>query len=109
MANVNLFTPRSTGTTSVTCSSAASSRVAMGQADTQHQVAVYNSDVSNMAFVEFGTSTVTAVVPNGATPGSMPVGPGQTRGVTISPSVTHAAAICTGGTPVVYFTPGDGT
>jgi len=109
MANVNLFTPRSTGTTSITCSSAASSRVAMGLATTQHQVAIYNSDSSNFAFVEFGDSTVVAVVPSGATPGSMPVGPGQTRGVTIPILVTHAAAICTTGTPVIYFTPGDGT
>ena len=103
----NLFTPKSTGTTSIT-TAASSARVALVPSG-QHQFAITNADTSNVAFVEFGTSTVTAVVPSGATPGSMPILPGQTRGITVSGDVTHAASICSAGTPVVYFTPGDGT
>ena len=103
----NLFTPKSTGTTSIT-SAVTTARVALVPSG-QHQMAVYNSDASNVAFVEFGDSTVVAVVPNGATPGSMPIGPGQTRGITVGLGVTHAASICSAGTPIVYFTPGDGT
>jgi hypothetical protein len=103
----NLFTPKSTGTTSIT-SAVTSARVALVPSG-QHQLAIYNADTSNSAFVEFGDSTVAATVPNGATPGSMPIGPGQIRGITIAPGVTHAASICSAGTPIVYFTPGDGT
>lgn len=103
----NLFTPKSTGTTSITCAVTTANRALVPSG--QHQFAVCNSDTSNVAFVEFGTSTVVAVVPNGATPGSMPILPGQTRGITVSLDVTHAAAICSAGTPLVFFTPGDGT
>lgn len=103
----NLFTPKTTGTTSIT-SAVTTAAVALVPSG-QHQFAVTNADTSNIAFVEFGISTVTATVPSGATPGSMPILPGQTRGISIAPGVTHAASICSAGTPIVYFTPGDGT
>jgi hypothetical protein len=107
MANVNLFTPKSTGTTSIT-SAVTSARVALVPSNSR-QLAVSNSDTSNIAYVEFGDSTVAATVPSGATPGSMPILPGQTRGITIGANVTHAASICSAGTPIVFFTPGNGT
>jgi hypothetical protein len=103
----NLFTPKSTGTTSITSAVTTANRLLTVSG--QHQLAITNSDTSNVAFVELGDSTVVAVVPSGATPGSMPILPGQTRGVTLAPGVTHAASICSAGTPIVYFTPGGGT
>lgn len=107
MAGDPLFTPKPTGTVSIT-SAVTSARVALGALNSQ-QLAITNSDTSNIAYVEFGGATVVATVPNGATPGSMPILPGQTRGVTIPLGTTNVAAICTAGTPVVYFTPGNGT
>jgi hypothetical protein len=102
----NLFTPKSTGTTSIT-SAVTSARVALVPSNSR-QLVVTNSDATNAAFVELGGSAVAAVVPNGATPGSMPILPGTSRSITISDGVTHAAAICSAGTPIVFFTPGNG-
>lgn len=107
MAGINLFTPRATGTTSIT-SGVASAAVALGNTASERQLRIKNVDTTNIAFVEFGVSTVAAIVPSGATPGSMPIGPGETAGISLPLSVTHAAAICTAGTPIVYFTPGNG-
>lgn len=107
MSDSNLFSPKTTGTVSITCA-ITSSPVALVIKGAQ-QLAITNSDASNIAYVEVGTSSVTATVPNGAIPGSMPILPGQTRGISIAGStVTHAAAICSAGTPLVFFTPGNG-
>jgi hypothetical protein len=103
----NLFTPKTAGTTSITCA-VTTANVALVPSG-QHQFAITNSDSTNTAYVEFGISTVTATIPNGATPGSMPILAGQTRGVTVGNTVTHVAAICSAGTPLVFFTPGNGT
>jgi hypothetical protein len=108
MPDSNLFSPKTAGTVSITCA-VTSARVALVPKG-GFQLAITNSDTSNIAYVEVGDSSVTATVPNGATPGSMPILPGQTRGVSIAgASVTHAAAICSAGTPLVFFTPGNGT
>lgn len=108
MPDVNLFSPKTAGTVSITCA-VTTAAVALVPKGAQ-QLAVTNSDTSNIAYVEVGTSTVTATVPSGATPGSMPILPGQTRGISIAgATVTHAAAICSAGTPLVFFTPGNGT
>ena len=103
---INLFTPKTVGTVSIT-SAVASARVALDP-DGAFQVRVKNIDTANVAFVAFGDVTVVAVVPNGAVPGSVPIGPGETCGFSISPATTHVASICTAGTPIVYFTPGNG-
>lgn len=103
---INLFTPKTVGTVSIT-SGVASARVALVPSGA-FQVRVKNIDTANVAFIAFGDSTVTAVVPAGAVPGGVPIGPGETAGFSISPTTTHVAAICTAGTPIVYFTPGNG-
>ena len=60
-------------------------------------------------FITFGTSAVTAAVPNGATGGGYPILAGQSKAVTVAPGVTHAAGICASGeTTDVFFTPGKG-
>lgn len=62
------------------------------------------------AFFRFGSSSVTATVPSGATGGSTPIQPGTTQ--TFRPPVTdatHFAAICgTSGTATIYVTAGEG-
>lgn len=106
MASNTLFTPNPNGTVSIT-TSGANQRVSLGIPTTNllpFQVRIKNVDSTNVAFVEFGTSTVVA-----STSTSMPVGPGETVGITLGPTQTFAAAIGGAGTPIVYFTPGQGT
>lgn len=103
---IDLFTPKTVGTVSIT-SGVASARVALVP-NGAFQVRVKNIDATNAAFIAFGDVTVVAVVPAGATPGSVPIGPGETAGFSITPGTTHVASICTAGTPIVYFTPGNG-
>lgn len=103
---INLFTPKTVGTVSIT-SAVSSARVALVPLGA-FQVRVKNIDTANVAFIAFGDSSVAAVVPNGATPGSVPIGPGETAGFSIPPGTTHVAAICSAGTPIVYFTAGNG-
>lgn len=103
---IELFTPKTVGTVSIT-SGVASARVALVPSNA-FQVRVKNIDAAEVAFIAFGDVTVVAVVPNGATPGSVPIGPGETSGFSIPPGTTHVASICTAGTPIVYFTPGNG-
>lgn len=56
-------------------------------------------------FINFGISTVTAVLTT-----SMPIGTGDTEVFQIGPAVTHVAHIITTGvaTGKIYFTPGEG-
>lgn len=103
---INLFTPKTVGTVSIT-SGVASANVALVPSGA-FQVRVKNIDATNAAFIAFGDASVAAVVPAGATPGSVPIGPGETAGFSIPPGTTHVASICTAGTPIVYFTPGNG-
>jgi len=73
------------------------------------QVEIYNAG-SVSVFVNFGGSAVTAVLPNGATPGDYPVAPGAVVVVTVAGArPMYAAVICpSAGTATVYFSPGDG-
>ena len=104
----NLFTGQSTSTVSIT-SAVTTARVALSNKNGSNVCRVYNADTANTAFVEFGDATVTATVPSGATPGSIPIGPGMTAGFSIPETAAYAASICSAGTPIVYFTPGAGT
>jgi ABC-type Fe3+ transport system substrate-binding protein len=106
MSGVNLFTPRTQGTVSIT-SAVTTANVALTMGG-GNQVRVKNIDATNIAYVNFGASTVAATVPSGSTGGSIPIGAGETAGFTVPNGTTHAAAICTAGTPIVYFTPGQG-
>jgi hypothetical protein len=106
MSGFGVFTPKTTGTTSIT-SAVTTSAVALTKPGTATVIRVKNIDATNYAYVNFGTSTITATVPAGATPGSMPVGPTESIMVGVAEGVTHAASICTAGTPIVHFTPGN--
>lgn len=106
MSGDNLFTPRTQGTVTITtATSTANVALTMGGGN---QVRVKNIDATNIAYVNFGISTVVATLPSGATGGSIPIGAGETAGFTVPNGTTHAASICSAGTPVVYFTPGQG-
>lgn len=106
MATMILFTPLPAGTVTITCA-ATTANVALGPKGNK-QVRVKNIDLTNVAYISFGNSSVVATLPVGATGGSMPIGPGETAGFTIGDSVTNVAAICSAGTPIVYFTVGNG-
>jgi hypothetical protein len=108
--NVNSFSPQTTGTVSIT-SAVTSANVALLNKPSSCTCRVYNSDATNIAFVEFGTAnTVAATVPNGATPGSLPIAPGQSVNIAIPEGpAMFAASICSAGTPKVFFTPGIGS
>lgn len=103
---LNPFTPKTGGTVSIT-NAVTTARVALGTG-LFNQVRIKNIDATNIAYVVFGSVTVNATVPNGATPGGMPVGPNESIIVSVPPDTTHVASICTAGTPIVTFTPGNG-
>lgn len=106
MSGFNTFTPKATGTVAIT-SAVTTANVALTKPLAATVVRCKNVDGTNYAYVNFGTSSVTATVPNGATPGSMPIGPNETILVGVAEGITHVASICTAGTPIVYFTPGN--
>lgn len=103
---LNPFTPMAAGTVSIT-NAVTSARVALGT-KYFNQVRIKNLDATNIAYVAFGDVTVVATVPAGATGGSFPVGPNESIIVSLAPNTTHAASICSAGTPIVMFTPGNG-
>ena len=100
------FSPNTQATVSIT-SAVTTANVALVPKHAT-TVRIKNVDATNTAFVAFGISTIVATVPSGATGGSFPVGPGESIILSIGDLVTHAAAICGAGTPIVYFTPGNG-
>ncbi len=106
MSGFNVFTPKTAGTVTIT-SAATTANVLLTKPASATVVRVKNIDATNLAFVAFGTSAVAATVPSGATPGSMTISPGETVLVGIAEGVTHAASICSAGTPIVHFTPGN--
>ncbi|HET9285697.1 MAG TPA: hypothetical protein VFR24_27410 [Candidatus Angelobacter sp.] len=105
---IQLFEPQTTATVSITCSTVTARVALVATAAVGFSLRIKNIDTTNVAYVELGGSTVSASVPNGATPGSMPVGPGETVGVGLSNVITNVAAVSSAGTPTVYFTPGTG-
>ncbi len=107
MSGINLFAPKANGTVSIT-SAVTTANVLLSKPVSAMQVRVKNIDGTNIAYINFGTSSVTASLPSGATPGSIPIGPGETAGFTVPEGTTHAASICSAGTPVVFFSPGNG-
>jgi hypothetical protein len=107
MSGINLFAAKTQGTTSIT-SAVTTANVLLTKPAACNVIRVKNIDADNVAYINFGGSTVEATVPAGATPGSIPIGAGETAGFSVPEGTTHAAAICTAGTPIVYFTPGNG-
>ena len=75
----------------------------------QSQVEIQNKG-PGWAYVAFGKdNSVAATVPNGATAGSYPVGPGQSKLVSVGTNALFMAAICdSGGTATLFATIGYG-
>lgn len=107
MSGIILFTPNPTKTLAY-ASTVATATAALPVTANLGQLRIKNTDTTNIAFINFGDSNVTATIPTGTTPGSMPVGPGETIGITRSADWTHMAVIAGAGTPTVYVTPGRG-
>jgi hypothetical protein len=108
MTVATVFTPTIKGTVNIT-SAVTSANVALSNKLSSKMCRATNIDATNWAYIEIGTvSTVTASIPSGATGGSFPLGPGQTADLGI-PSETPVwiASICSAGTPIVCFTPGN--
>ena len=101
MSGINLFTPNAAGTSHIDATTSTGS-VALAPLG-GNQVRVKNVDATNVVFIAFGTSAITAVVATG-----IPLGPGDVAGFTLPGGTTHAAAITATGTASVYFTPGNG-
>lgn len=105
------FAPAGAGSASTVSLSATSTtgNVALaGVVTGQGQCEIQNKG-SGWAYVAFGGSAVTATVPNGATGGSYPVGPGQAKIVSIGTNAAYAAGICASGdTATLLFTVGYG-
>jgi hypothetical protein len=108
MSGFNLFTPKAQGTTSIAVT-AASQRVLLSKPAASMQIRIKNISSTDVVYVNFGDVTVVATIPVGATPGSMPIGAGETAGVTVPEGVTYVAAIAgVAGPTTVFFTPGNG-
>lgn len=107
MAGMNLFTPNPTKTLAYPATTSTAT-AALPVTDPSRTLRIKNTDATNVAFINFGDANVTAVIPTGTTPGGMPIGPGETIGITRSSTWTHMAIIAAAGTPTVYATPGDG-
>jgi multidrug efflux pump subunit AcrA (membrane-fusion protein) len=98
--SVNPFTPSSNGTVNVPATAASASAELLFPGNTQ--VMVTCAPGGDLAFVEFGDSSVTASADT-----STPVLPGAAYIFTISPSATHFAAV-SAGSSTVYVTTGQG-
>ena len=107
MSGTPLFTPKAAGTLIATCATSTAA-LALTIPPGATTMRIKNIDATNTGFVTFGISTVTSVLPAGATLGGMPIGPGETVGISIPSGTTHVATICSTGTPILYFTPGHG-
>ena len=104
MPSVNLFTPAWNGTVAIAATAGASKLVALTTATGCASVRIKNVSATNVVFVALGTAAVVATVSGG-----MPIGIGETVGVTRDPNIqVAAAAICGADVATVYFTVGDG-
>lgn len=108
MANTALFTPAPTKTLAFASTTSSATAALPTTGAITRTFRIKNTDSTNVVFVDFGISTITAAIPTGATPGGMPIGPGETIGISPPSTWTHMAVIAAAGTPTVYVTPGDG-
>jgi hypothetical protein len=100
------FTPNSAGTVIVTVA-ATTATVALAKTGVTQQITVSSPAANAVAFIEFGSSSVTAVVPVGTTPGGTPILPGIKYTFTVGSNVTNVATIGTANN-TLYFTCGQG-
>lgn len=107
--NPNPFSPQSTGTVSIT-SGAATANVAILNKPPSNVCRVYNSDATNYAYIEIGTTVaVAATAPVGGTPGSMAIGPGQVVHLALPAVPAWLAALQHTGAALIFITPGIGS
>ena len=96
-----LFSPGKTVNIVATAGASISVALATGSGKS---VRIKNVSATNVAFVAVGTAAVTASVT-----ASMPIGLGETVGITRAPDTQlYVAAIVGSDTATVYFTIGDG-
>jgi hypothetical protein len=99
------FTPYAAATQALAVTSA-SARVALPLGTRQVMLSTILND--SMCFVEFGGSSVTAVVPSGATLGGTPLNGGNAQVFSVPIGATNVAAITSSGTATLYITPAEG-
>ena len=100
---INLFTPAWNGTVNVIATSGGSLRATL-TTGAGNSVRIKNVSGTNVAYVALGTAAVVAT-----TTGGLPIGIGETVGVTRNPNSDVAAAAIVGAdTATVYFTVGEG-
>lgn len=112
MSGFGVFTPKTVGTILVACATTPSVANLLTKPASATSVRVRNVDATNAAYIAFGTSAVTAVIPTvvgapSSTPAAFPVFAGETIILGLAEGVTHVATICAAGTPNVYFTVGN--
>jgi hypothetical protein len=110
MAANTLFQPNDQSTVSISTTTVSQTvaLVVNTGSRTSFSLRIKNIDASNVAYVRFGAASIAATVPSGGTGGSMPIGAGETVGITIPGNTTNVAAVTSTGTATVYFTPGEG-
>jgi len=101
MSTANAFTPNSAGTVTATVA-ATTATIALSKTGVGQQILVQSLAGNAVAFINFGTSAVTAAVATGT-----PILPGQSYTFTVGDSVTNVATIGTAGN-TLYFTSGQG-
>lgn len=99
------FAPYAAGTQALAVTNS-SGRIALPANTRQVMLTTIANDA--IIFVEFGGSSVTAVVPSGGTLGGTPVNGGDAQMFSVPPNATYVAAITSSGTATLYITPGEG-
>lgn len=99
--NSEPFTPVSAGTVNLAVTGT-TARVALAKTGIPQTVMVTSPSGGNIAFIEFGDVTATAVAATGT-----PILPGAILIFTVAPTVTHMAAIGSA-TTTLYVTCGHG-
>lgn len=103
MPSLAPFTPAN----SVAATVAATSAVVPLPSGSGDQVMVSSLAGNAIAYVAFGVSTLTVVIPTGTPANGIPILPGTVTVFSVPPRATHAGTIGTAGNTVI-FTSGDG-
>lgn len=107
MPGNNAFAPG--GTKALAATGNTSVRIALPVAAEQQILVTLPAAASEVAFIAFGDSTVTATVPS-STAGSLPILPGSAQLFSVGAAATHFAQIVAGaGTSTIYITCGHGS
>jgi hypothetical protein len=99
------FAPHAAATKALAVSNS-SGNVALPENTRQVMLTTILND--SVIFVEFGGSSVTAVVPSGSTLGGTPINGGDAQMFSVPLNATYVAAITSTGTATLYITPGEG-